>query len=142
MSKRKEPDTPKNPAYLFIVSCGVCNKDESTLIYKHHLHKESILLLSEYPWDSEEGDTCSSEMLELLFHLGHTCVVKLESETKILSQKFVFHRFASDSTMRTHSSNTIFDVTNVSKLKIRHIHLNCDDKDVLLEEAKFCLKVE
>jgi hypothetical protein len=142
MAKRKQPDSPQNSAYLFIVSCEICGRDESTLIYKQHLHKESILLLSEYPWESEESETCTPELLELLYHLGHSCVVELELETQLLSKKFAFHRFATTTVAYTHSNDTTFDVTNVTKLKIRHIHLKCDDKDVLLEEAKFCLKIQ
>jgi hypothetical protein len=141
MSKRKEPEAKKETAYLFIVSCSICGKDESTLIYKHHLHEDSLLLLSEYPWESETSESCTPELLELLYHLGHECVVRMEHDTQILSKRFEFHEFATERETYTNSSDTTFDISKVGRLKLRHIHLKCDDSDVLREEAKFCLKL-
>lgn len=142
MAKRKEPECKKDTVYLFIVSCSVCGKDEFTLIYKQDLHEDSLLLLSEYPWDGDRTETCTAELLELLYHLGHECVVKMELDTKMLSKRFSFHEFASHTQAHVNSGDTRFELTNAGRLKIRHIHLKCDDSDVLLEEAKFCLKSE
>lgn len=140
MSKRKQPESKTSPAYLFIVGCDVCRTTEAVLVKENDLHPDSVLLLSEYPWEKAKEDVCCPETLELLYHLGHKCVLDLETATRLLSKKFELHKFAQSLERKPIAEVTPLDATAVDALKVAHVQLKCDDKDMLLDEARCCLQ--